>query len=576
MKCKDCGQINEESARFCENCGSALKEPIVSEKKPKKSKWKYVIVLAVIVAAVAVGAYIALSGSNEKNYTDKIAMADTYVEKKEYKKAEDAYLEAIEIDPKQEEPYIKLSEVYTVQDKHEEAVKILEKAEKTVSTGEGKKKITEKKKEISNLIEYSWVVKPEIQADDMFYVPLDGLTPDVINNELYKQFTSSYTAIKRGDTYSLINDSGIMADDFLYEHITALGGRNYVLKRTEPKYEKQYKEECDQYYLNGSHIEPLLGVGGIGNDTYYYTDQLHSHREDFKDLKGEIPATAFPIQKGKEPSLESPYAIYKRDKLVTDFIYEECGSASEGLLAVKENGKWGYVNEEGKTIIPCSYDSSWKQYTMNFDTNIKDEKDYAYAASGGYVNLVKDGKWELRNLEGDIVIQTGVFEKILPVVNNKCWVKKDGKWGLISLQENNKTTNAENVNIQGIKREKANCTYKTNESQMIIDMEAENDQIDKIDLKVIIDVDVKNLTEKQKEEVETKVRENLNLIEDPYMKTSLTIEGNNAVVNMNFDIHKCKRENLKNLGISDTSNILLSETVNAAKKNGTSCSIVTE
>lgn len=576
MKCTNCGQINEENAKFCENCGSILETSIVSKQKPKKSKLKYIVVLAVIVVAIAVGVYIALSGSNEKNYTDKIAMADKYVEKKEYKKAEDAYLEAIEIDPKQEEPYIKLSEVYTVQDKHEEAVKILEKAEKAVTSSEGKKKITEKKKDISCLLEYSWIVKPEIQADDMFYVPLDGLTPNVINNELYKQFTSSYTAIKRGDTYSLIDDSGIMVDDFIYKHITVLAGRNYVLKRTEPKYEKQYKQELDQYYLNGSHIEPLLGVGGPGNDTYYYTDQLHSQREDFKDLKGEIPATAFPLQKGKEPSLESPYAIYKKDKLVTDFVYEECGSASEGLLAVKENGKWGYVNEEGKTIIPCSYDSSWKQYIMNFNTSIQEEKDYAYAASGGYVNLVKDGKWELRNLEGDLVIQAGVFEKILPVVNNKCWVKKDGKWGLISLQEKNKTANVENTEIQDMKREKANCTYKTNESQMILNMEAENDQIDKIDLKVIIDVDVKNLTEKQKKEVETKVRENLNLIEDPYMETTLTTEGNNAVVNMIFDIHKCKRENLKNLGISDTSNILLSETVDAAKKNGSSCSIVTE
>ena len=36
--------------------------------------------------------------------------------------------------------------------------------------------------------------------------------------------------------------------------------------------------------------------------------------------------------------------------------YEDANQFSDGLAAVKQNGKWGYVDETGKTIIPFEYD----------------------------------------------------------------------------------------------------------------------------------------------------------------------------------------------------------------------------
>lgn len=76
------------------------------------------------------------------------------------------------------------------------------------------------------------------------------------------------------------------------------------------------------------------------------------------------------------------YAICVDGELTTDFQYEECGSYAYGLLAVCEEGKWGYVDEEGNLVIP-----------------------------------------------------TGIFEEILPVYKGKCWVKQNGKWGVIQLEK---------------------------------------------------------------------------------------------------------------------------------------------
>ena len=42
--------------------------------------------------------------------------------------------------------------------------------------------------------------------------------------------------------------------------------------------------------------------------------------------------------------------------------YEEALLFSEGLAAVKKNGKWGYIDETGKVVIPFQYDQA---YTFN-------------------------------------------------------------------------------------------------------------------------------------------------------------------------------------------------------------------
>ena len=36
--------------------------------------------------------------------------------------------------------------------------------------------------------------------------------------------------------------------------------------------------------------------------------------------------------------------------------YESISDFSEGLIAVKRNGLWGYINEKGEEIIPCTFD----------------------------------------------------------------------------------------------------------------------------------------------------------------------------------------------------------------------------
>lgn len=69
---------------------------------------------------------------------------------------------------------------------------------------------------------------------------------------------------------------------------------------------------------------------------------------------GLLPSAAFAA--GKEDQPERGVLSYE------EFIspqYEDAQSFSEDLAAVKKNGKWGYIDEENKTVIPFQYAYAW-------------------------------------------------------------------------------------------------------------------------------------------------------------------------------------------------------------------------
>ncbi|WP_201634342.1 WG repeat-containing protein [Psychrobacter immobilis] len=58
----------------------------------------------------------------------------------------------------------------------------------------------------------------------------------------------------------------------------------------------------------------------------------------------------------KDPEdYESKYGmINKQNEVVIPFMYESMGNLSESLIAVKKDGKWGYVDTKNKAIIPIN------------------------------------------------------------------------------------------------------------------------------------------------------------------------------------------------------------------------------
>lgn len=152
MRCSHCNMENPSDSRFCGNCGRPLEtedfgasggngqtqEGRVEERKPVKRTGKRIWVVTagvVLILAAAVAVFLILGSRRDaKEMEDLLAKGDQYLEELDYKEAEDQYLESISIDPKKEEPYLRLAEIYVQQNQPQKAVKILEEGRKNTES----------------------------------------------------------------------------------------------------------------------------------------------------------------------------------------------------------------------------------------------------------------------------------------------------------------------------------------------------------------------------------------------------------------------------------------------------------
>lgn len=478
-KCKRCGNENEEKAQFCKKCGAPLNEEVVIEKeiekeqvptrKSKNRRFWISAAVFVVIFAILLALIPALTGVKEKqDYEKYISSAEKYLEELNYEKAEAEYLKAISIKPKKKAPYISLADIYVVQKEYEKAINILEQAKEVgvEDTPSGDRnsggvsideKIEEIKNEIKNETEgkentnnYVWTLEPTIEADNIDYAK-EGNIYSV--NETMQQFKSSYAVIRQGNSLGVIDMAGNLKADIKYSKICSIMGV-YALG---PVISDDSAEGFPYYLDESGKIQEYPPTGYDFTFDYYWCDGLRSlvdenGEELYMGVESRIPEAAIPVKKAPEiynaqnngyswewiQNLEPPYAVCKNGELITDFIYDKCGTGSEGMTAVCKDGKWGYINDKGEVVIPLEYDSSWLECGVwDVEHNYSGEwvlYDYCYAASDGYINLCKGDEWELRNTKGEVVIEPGIFEKILPVYEGKCWVKQEGKWGVIQLK----------------------------------------------------------------------------------------------------------------------------------------------
>jgi len=136
----------------------------------------------------------------------------------------------------------------------------------------------------------------------------------------------------------------------------------------------------------------------------------------------------------------------------TNEWYRDADDNSKTLKLVRANGKIGFIYENGEELFPCIFDS------------IVDVENYAYGnVNGKYVRtnkgyfsrcakVKKDGKWGLISIDGKVVISfnyddiytfdykktsrmEGPYIEYLDYHGKTAIVKKGGKWGLVNTKD---------------------------------------------------------------------------------------------------------------------------------------------
>ncbi len=108
--------------------------------------------------------------------------------------------------------------------------------------------------------------------------------------------------------------------------------------------------------------------------------------------------------------------------------YEMYSGYSNGTVAMRLDGKWGYYDTEGNEILSCEYSPSTQQLY-----NALYEREYVpYQATYGVIALCRDGKWGYADTKGRMLTDF-VFDEARPVYKNKGWVKTAEGWGIIEF-----------------------------------------------------------------------------------------------------------------------------------------------
>lgn len=154
-------------------------------------------------------------------------------------------------------------------------------------------------------------------------------------------------------------------------------------------------------------------------------------------------------------------------RLEIALMYEKAMDFSEELAAVKKDGKWGYINENGVTAIPYEFESCAAADAMNSDC--------AFSFRNGLAPVCKGGKFGIINNKGETVVDFS-FDKIIQGENGVYLALREGKWGLITVKKEYlpvETTTSAATNANGGSEVIARGNYTVKTAGSVLNMRSE-------------------------------------------------------------------------------------------------------
>ncbi|MGN0408066.1 MAG: DUF6273 domain-containing protein [Bacteroides sp.] len=168
MFCEKCGNPMPDTANFCEKCGakvdtapSAMTKEVRSPEKnnyinyadnaKSKNNKKVIISVSIVIVllVVVIAGTLIIQATPANRLKRQLRLAEKYLTEMNYEQALIAYGEAIKIDPKCEQAYLAMADIYIKTGNVQKAVELLENGQKNIQTDT----INGKLNEIRNLDE---------------------------------------------------------------------------------------------------------------------------------------------------------------------------------------------------------------------------------------------------------------------------------------------------------------------------------------------------------------------------------------------------------------------------------------
>lgn len=291
---------------------------------------------------------------------------------------------------------------------------------------------------------YRWLIEPTINADNI--ISFDGSQVDP-NNEKNTAY-ANYSVIRQNGKYGIIDYSGNMVVPAEYDdYYTCWCGEVTlfnIINEKNDEYEYCSIDSSNQvvYYAAEHHDSSPKYYWNSNEEKIYVKDADEEQGEEYTGKKAVVVCEA-DVKKSDNgfydisPVSEPLYGLAKKDKLILDMQYTDFYAPAykgAGLTCIafeNDEGKWGYVGSDGKTIIDFKCDGDMSAYCGKV---IDDEMEvHPYLFTDDYLPVSIDSSYGYYDIDGNCIVKPGEFDQARPAHNGKAWVMKSGKWGVIAF-----------------------------------------------------------------------------------------------------------------------------------------------
>lgn len=484
MICPKCHSENKPGAKFCTRCGARLEEAKPAEqadlsvpdtasnpsvlmpqpKKPKKNRKTAGIVLTavVLVAGICVGIWLSsktrgTSEGDTQSYQEVLTTADRYYNKLDYVQAEEYYLKAMDIAPKEKEPYVRLYEVYIVTEEPQKAEDVLMQAEENLepevytevlASAQTLQDEQEQQVLVDSLIEddnianmnwtppnykdIGWIVrigdKYGLYSPEGEWLVQPGYTyceymefTDAVNFGFRNEDASSYS---KYDTRSYTDGVSYSTSNGLSGYMSGFGGTTACWAYV---YQGIPMRSCERATDHNAMVrEELAEVEFYQGKTlllHEYTGDINSGNwSDYANLDGN--PLYFYIESTGEvfgPFAEGQYLTYETsvdEEYYTTLSAIPYQNVVVGLFAFEnEDGAWSLYNQDGTkhldgfdSVNIISYDCAICEIDGKYQV-IDQDLNVTYVSSTGEVSSVINGKALIKNGDSWYMIDAAAPEQ---------------------------------------------------------------------------------------------------------------------------------------------------------------------
>ena len=292
------------------------------------------------------------------------------------------------------------------------------------------------------VVNYRWALKPSVTCDNI-------ITPDCslfdMSNIKYKAYL--YTSIISDDgKFGFIDLNGNMVVYPEFQNYYMMPNGQVIL--SSPAEDGATKICYLDDYLRRQ--EEVVDIQPFKIRAYYWSDENNKifYSEQDGSIKEFESDDTVAVCKANIDEVDGEYSVSKissdayaladHDGLITGFDYDDCyvtsyGDPSDTLIALKQNGLWGYFDESGKKVLDFKFYDMPSAYTNNGANS--EERSHPNLFSEGFVAVQNEKGGGYYTKEGSLLIPMGTFTQVRPIQSGRAWVNQGGLWGVITLGE---------------------------------------------------------------------------------------------------------------------------------------------